>query len=1199
MRPLRHRLAIAATLISVVAAPLALAQAAGASETIENFNNAGEDAYDSGATADFSLDGITYTITKTGALADNGVTEDPDLQMLADENASDNALLFDEDGIGGISAITITMTDGRAFDIQSLDIDVIADANITFLADGQSTGVSVVSDGEFAAQTVELAGANSAFADCTSITIVGADLEAALGHIVYSEVNPPVVITTGSSTNFTSVDSSTGAAVAVDSGVTVSDGESATLASGTVSVTSNFHSGQDVLGFTNTSATTYGNISASYASSTGVLTLTSSGATATLAQWQRALQAVTYLDTAAQPSVGSRTISFSVNDGTATSTAATKAVVVFSPPIVTTTGGTTTYAAGASAASVDAGIAVSDPSQATQASGTASVTAGFHSGDTLAFANTSAALFGNIQASYNSGTGVLTLTSVGETATDAQWANALESVTFAAGEAATLGDRTVAFVVDDGTDNSAAATKTVNVEFGGPVVTTSGGSTSFTAGDNVTSTPVAVDPSLTVSDPGSSTLASATASITGNLRSSEDVLAFTNAGATTDGNVQASYNSGTGVLTLDSAGATATLAQWQAALRAVTYTDTAITPDNAARTVTFQVNDGTEASPAATKTVTVADTDQTPLVATSGATTLYEAGAPATTVDGGVTVSDLDNATQAAGTVSVTTGFHSGDTLAFANTGAALFGNILASFNASTGVLTLTSAGATATDAQWADAFSAVGFSTASASAGDRTVSFVVNDGTENSAAATDTVDVLAGPVVTTSTGSTSFTAGDNVTSTPVAVDPSLTVSDPGSSTLASATASITGNLRSSEDVLAFTNAGATTDGNVQASYNSGTGVLTLDSAGATATLAQWQAALRAVTYTDTAITPDNAARTVTFQVNDGTEASSAATKTVTVADTDQTPLVATSTGATAFVAPYAAQGSPTLVDPGITVSDRGHTTLASATATVTSNFDSSQDVLGFTNTSSTAYGNIGAAYDASTGVLTLTSPGAAATVAQWQAALRSVTYDDTSSRPSGSTRSVSFVVNDGTEDSAGADKSVTVSQAAPPSAPPASASTVTSLSSPSGPITVGHEVALHVTVTPPPAGGTVTLTVGGTTVAGCGGLSLDASGQLDCSYTPSSPGSQVIQATYSGDQAFSSSTGSLTETVSEPSASGAPSPNSGPPGRTSPPSPCGAAGSGGNVTFVCLLYEDLFGRPRTRWGHRTGCTCSGAEPPG
>ena len=55
--------------------------------------------------------------------------------------------------------------------------------------------------------------------------------------------------------------------------------------------------------------------------------------------------------------------------------------------------------------------------------------------------------------------------------------------------------------------------------------------------------------------------------ITGNFQNAQDVLGFTNDGATM-GDISASYDSATGILTLTSAGG-ASPAQWQAALRAV------------------------------------------------------------------------------------------------------------------------------------------------------------------------------------------------------------------------------------------------------------------------------------------------------------------------------------------------------------------------------------------------------------------------------------------------------------------------------------------------------------------------------------------------------------------------------------------------------------------------------------------------------
>ncbi len=93
--------------------------------------------------------------------------------------------------------------------------------------------------------------------------------------------------------------------VVVDSGITVTDATSANMASGTVTVGSGYTAGQDVLAFANQNG-----ISGSWSAPT--MTLTGS---ATKAQWQTALQSVTYNNTSNTPNTGNRTINFVVNDG--------------------------------------------------------------------------------------------------------------------------------------------------------------------------------------------------------------------------------------------------------------------------------------------------------------------------------------------------------------------------------------------------------------------------------------------------------------------------------------------------------------------------------------------------------------------------------------------------------------------------------------------------------------------------------------------------------------------------------------------------------------------------------------------------------------------------------------------------------------------------------------------------------------------
>ncbi|UPK45451.1 S-layer homology domain-containing protein [Paenibacillus pabuli] len=572
----------------------------------------------------------------------------------------------------------------------------------------------------------------------------------------------------------------------------------------------------------------------------------------------------------------------------------------------------------------------------------------------------------------------------------------------------------------------------------GPVLSVTGGSASFVAGNNSSSTPVAVDSGITVTADSSTTLASATVAITGNFHSSEDVLSFINDGLTM-GNITASYNTSTGVLTLTSADAT--LAQWQAALRSITYTDTALRPNTATRTVSFTVTDDVNTSSTATRTVTVTvtDADQTPIVTTNGGSTAYTAGTTGVTLDAGVTISDLNNGTLASARVSIGSGFQSGDVLAYTNDEATM-GNITASYDAFTGVLTLISSDATATLAQWQSALRGITFLSTSTTPGQRIISYAVSDGTKTSAAATHTVEVtvMMPPSLTTSSGSASFVAGDNAASTPVAIDPGITVSADSSTTLASATVAITGNFHAGEDVLSFINDGLTM-GNITASYNAVSGVLTMTSAGAIATLAQWQAALRSITYTDTAITPSTATRTISYSVTDRVNASNTATRTVTVTATDQTPIVTTNGGSTNYISVNGTASTPVAMDNGLTISDLDNTTLSSATVSITSHFDAGKDILAYTNDGA-PMGNITASYDAFTGVLTLTSSGATATLAQWQRALRGITFSSTSATPG--QRIISYAVSDGTKTSAAAAHTVEVTVIMPPSLTTSSGST-------------------------------------------------------------------------------------------------------------------------------------------------------------
>ncbi|MEK6259708.1 MAG: VCBS domain-containing protein [Planctomycetota bacterium] len=144
---------------------------------------------------------------------------------------------------------------------------------------------------------------------------------------------------------------------------------------------------------------------------------------------------------------------------------------------------------------------------------------------------------------------------------------------------------------------------------------------------------------------------------------------------------------------------------------------------------------------------------------------------------------------------------------------------------------------------------------------------------------------VSATPPVLANAGAITYTENDPAT----AIDTGIVVTDADSTTLASATVTIT-NFVAGQDVLSFTNDGSTM-GNIAVTGNVG-GVLTLTSLGATATTAEWQNALRAVKYFNSSDSPNTTQRTVDFVVNDGTNPSNTLTSTIDIISVNDAPVL-------------------------------------------------------------------------------------------------------------------------------------------------------------------------------------------------------------------------------------------------------------------------------------------------------------------
>jgi len=129
----------------------------------------------------------------------------------------------------------------------------------------------------------------------------------------------------------------------------------------------------------------------------------------------------------------------------------------------------------------------------------------------------------------------------------------------------------------------------------------------------------------------------------------------------------------------------------------------------------------------------------------------------------------------------------------------------------------------------------------------------------------------------------------------------------------------------------------------------------------------------------------------------------------------DRAPPVVTAGGTLA----YTENDAATAIDPALTVTDADSVNLVSATVQITGNYQNGEDVLSFANTP-----NITGVFTPATGTLSLDGLD---TVANWQTALRSVAYENTSEDPDESDRTVTWIASDGVESSAPATSTIEV----------------------------------------------------------------------------------------------------------------------------------------------------------------------------
>ena len=701
---------------------------------------------------------------------------------------------------------------------------------------------------------------------------------------------------------------------------------------------------------------------------------------------------------------------FKTNDDEAQSNSAKVSITVVgvgAPPAVATSGGCTGYAERGAAVAVDGGLMVSDPDDTLLDSARVRIAANFVRGDDLLFTDQN-----GISGSYDDTTGVLALTG---TASVAAYESALRTVSYrnlAAGSPDATKD--VEFTVNDAGSDSAPATKQVCISNTGPnrrpIGETSEGALDYIENDG----PLPVDAGFVAQDTDSAELSGATIQFTASQGSEEEELSGGETGGTTSNfapgedelaftdqnGITGSYNDVTGTMSLSG---TASVADYEAAIRSVTYENSSERPSDLPRALRFQVADSTGAtSIASARGILVTPVNDAPVTTTSEGSLPAAGDDPVITVDAELGAIDVDDDNLEAATVKIASGLEAGDELAFTDQL-----GISGSYDGQTGVLTLTG---TAPVADYEAALRTVEYRHPGGNpAGSKAVEFTVNDGDLDSPPAARTIEANDAPVLDTTEPALSYAENAG----PVAVDPGITASDADSPTLAGASVQITENLVPGEDELAFTD-----QNGITGFYDEETNVLFLTGS---ASVADYEAALRSVTYANDSENPSPATRTVSFRIDDGepsNNASDPVTRDVEVTPVNDAPVVATSAGSTAYT-----EGDPAAaVDSALTVEDVDHTSLEGATVRIASGFESGDELVFVDQL------GIAGVYDTGTGVLTLTGT---ASVTDYEAALRSVAFRTTAENPSAS-RTVEFEASDGEAASAAAAKSIDIAPAPP-----------------------------------------------------------------------------------------------------------------------------------------------------------------------
>ena len=274
-------------------------------------------------------------------------------------------------------------------------------------------------------------------------------------------------------------------------------------------------------------------------------------------------------------------------------------------PTVRGSGGALIFTENDGATVIDGNLIVTDADDTDLQSATIHISSGYnHSEDVLGFNNQS-----GIVGIWDAESGIMTLNGK---ASMANYQTALESLTYNnTSDAPNTDSRTIAWLINDGTDNSLRILSTVNVIAINdvPALLGAGDSLAFTENDGAKM----IDRTLSVVDVDDTHLESATITISTGYVSREDVLEFQ-----AQNGISGNWDSASGVMSLTGRASTT---HYETALESLTYNNTSDAPNTSSRIITWVLSDGNGSSGKVTSTVSLTAANDSPLAQDDAYTT--------------------------------------------------------------------------------------------------------------------------------------------------------------------------------------------------------------------------------------------------------------------------------------------------------------------------------------------------------------------------------------------------------------------------------------------------------------------------------------------------------------------------------------------------------------------------------------------------